>query len=114
MCTALIKKIEHKKHTCYICTTSVMHYGLRYLLFGKFMFIKLCRWCLQKKWDEKTCEDCGEKKPNDLFKTICDHCLSIKSNELHYCASYLDYNIDITKVIINQLDEIKNYLIIKN
>jgi hypothetical protein len=51
---------------------------------------------------------------NEIFRTICDSCLLMKSKELHYCTYYLDYNTDITNIIIDQLQEIKNYSVIKN
>jgi hypothetical protein len=86
----------------------------RYILFGKYMSLKYCKKCFIYKWKTRACEDCSEKNSNDLFKTICNTCLSKKSNELNYCVFYLDYNMDITNIIINKLQEIKNYLVIKN
>jgi hypothetical protein len=94
-----------------ICKDLAGNGRLRHLIFGKYVNTNLCRDCLFRKWNQKTCEDCGEKNPNDIFKTICDTCILMKSKELHLCTYHLDYNTDITCIIIEQLQDIKNYFI---
>jgi hypothetical protein len=100
--------------TTYICRISgqgCITSDARYLLLGKYFNVTVSIVCILNRWKTKTCKDCGEKNPNDIFKTICDSCILMKSNELHYCASHLDYNTDVTNIIIDQLQEIKNYFI---
>jgi hypothetical protein len=99
---------------CIICHLKASWHCLRHLLFGKFAHKQYCADCLYTKWNTRTCENCGYENVHDLFKTICDSCISMKTNELHLCTYYLDYNADITHMIIKQLEEIKNYAIIKN
>jgi hypothetical protein len=128
---------------CKMCNNPFDYSNIRFFLLGKYYNIKICDYCFLNKWKNKTCEDCdktnsndifkticnycfltkwknnscencGEKKPIDLFKTICDLCSLAKQKELHLCSHYLDYNTDVTKIILDQLQEIKNYSVIKN
>jgi hypothetical protein len=96
---------------CKMIAGTISNIYKQYLTLGNHYFMTWCQECIKIEWENKSCDDCDKKKSNDLFKTVCQSCLSIKSNELHLCTYHLDYNADIINIIINQLDEIKNYFV---